>query len=288
MKILRIEELVFGADDVATGTRYFEDWGLQKAESGANGADFTMPSGQVIKVRAAGDAALPMTAEQGSTLREAIWGVDHKSALEEIATELSRDRNVRRDADGTLHTVDPHGFAIGFRVAAPKVVSAPVPLNRLNRPFDGSERVRPTRIGHLVYGVTRAKEAEGAAFYVDRLGFRISDRSADFGDFLRASGSLDHHNLGLFNFRDKAGFGHIAFEVASFDEVMLGGQYMKSRGWKPQNRPGRHIVGSNTYWNFVSPCGGNTEYFSDMDLMDDNWQPRVWQKFPGAHIWAME
>ncbi len=69
---------------------------------------------------------------------------------------------------------------------------------------------------------------------------------------------------------------------------MLGGQYMKSRGWKPQNKPGRHIVGSNTYWNFVSPCGGNTEYFSDMDMMDDNWQPRIWPKFPGAHIWAME
>jgi len=124
--------------------------------------------------------------------------------------------------------------------------------------------------------ITRAKEAEGQNFYVDRLGFRISDRSADFGDFLRAAGALDHHTLGLFNFRDKAGFGHIAFEVSSFDEVMLGGQYMKRQGWKPQNKPGRHIVGSNTYWNFNSPCGGNTEYFSDMDLMDDNWQPRIW------------
>jgi hypothetical protein len=25
-----------------------------------------------------------------------------------------------------------------------------------------------------------------------------------------------------------------------------------------------------------------------MDLMDDNWQPRIWEKFPGAHVWAME
>jgi hypothetical protein len=288
MKILRVEELTFGAEDVAAGTKYFEDWGLEKTGGGAAGADFTMPSGQVIKVRAASDGSLPMTAESGSTLREAIWGVDTKAALDEIAAELSRDRNVRRDADGTLHTVDPHSFAIGFRVAAPKTVPEPVPLNRLNHPFDGAQRVKPIRIGHLVYSITRAKEAEGAAFYVDRLGFRISDRSADFGDFLRASGSLDHHNLGLFNFRDRAAYGHIAFEVASFDEVMLGGQYMKGRGWKPQNKPGRHIVGSNTYWNFVNPCGGATEYFSDMDMMDDNWQPRIWEKFPGAHVWAME
>jgi catechol-2,3-dioxygenase len=288
MKILRIEELVFGAEDAAAGTRYFEDWGLEKIDRRASGADFTMPSGQVIKVRAASDASLPMTNESGSTLREAIWGVDNRGSLDAIADELSKDRQVRRDADGTLHTVDPHGFGVGFRDAAPKIVAEPVPANRLNRPFDGSERVKPTRIGHVVYQITRAKEAEGQNFYVDRLGFRISDRSPDFGDFLRAAGSLDHHNLGLFNFRDKASFGHIAFEVSSFDEVMLGGQYMKSRGWKPQNKPGRHIVGSNTYWNFNSPCGGNTEYFSDMDMMDDKWQPRIWEKFPGAHIWALD
>ena len=288
MKILRIEELMFGAEDVAAGTKYLDDWGLETIARSDKGGDFTMPSGQVIKVRAANDDSLPMTNETGSALREAIWGVDNRASLDEIATELSRDRNVRRDADGALHTVDPHGFAIGFRVAAPKLVPEPVPANRLNHPFDGKQRVKPRRIGHLVYWVTRAKEAEGQNFYVDRLGFRISDRSADFGDFLRAAGSLDHHNLGLFNFREKAGFGHIAFEVTSFDEVMLGGQYMKRQGWKPQNKPGRHIVGSNTYWNFHSPCGGNTEYFSDMDLMDDNWQPRIWEKFPGAHVWAME
>ncbi len=288
MKILRVEELVFGAEDVAAGTKYFDDWGLQTIARSDKGGDFTMPSGQVIKVRSSADGALPMTNEGGSTLREAVWGVDSKATLDEIATELSRDRNVRRDADGSLHTVDPHGFAIGFRVADEKPVPAPVPKNRLNRPFDGSERVKPSRIGHLVYWVTRGKEAEGQKFYVDRLGFRVSDRSADFGDFLRAAGSLDHHNLGMFSFRDKAGYGHIAFEVPSFDEVMLGGQYMKSQGWKPANKPGRHIVGSNTYWNFVSPCGGNTEYFSDMDMMDDNWQPRVWEKFPGAHVWSAD
>lgn len=288
MKILRIEELVFGAEDVAAGTKYFADWGLETIAHGDAGGDFTMPSGQVIKVRSASDASLPAVAEQGPTLREAIWGVDTPRSLEEIGTALRSDREVKRDANGTLHTRDPHGFAIGFRVAAPKLVPEPVPMNRLNRPFDGAQRVKPRRIGHLVYSITRAKEAEGQSFYVDRLGFRISDRSADFGDFLRASGSLDHHNLGLFNFRDRAAYGHIAFEVDSFDQVMLGGQYMKRQGWKPQNKPGRHIVGSNTYWNFVSPCGGATEYFSDMDLMDDNWQPRIWEKFPGAHVWAME
>src|SRR5579872_163082 len=117
MKILRVEELVFGAEDVAAGTRYFDDWGLEAIERTDKGGDFTMPSGQVIKVRSASDGSLPMTSEAGSTLREAIWGVDNRGSLDAIAAELSKDRQVRRDADGTLHTVDPHGFGIGFRVA---------------------------------------------------------------------------------------------------------------------------------------------------------------------------
>ena len=289
MKILRIEELVFGAEDAAAGVKFFEDWGLQKLGANGTGADFTMPSGQVIKVRAAGDTALPSTQEKGSTLREELWGVDNARSLDEIETELSRDREVRRGNDGSLHTRDPHGFAIGFRVAQAKAIppEAPAP-SRLNQPFDTKLRAKPKRIGHVVNWVTKAKEREGAEFYLDRLGFRLSDRSADFGDFMRAAGSLDHHNLGMFNFRDVVGYGHIAFEVASFDEVMVGGQYMKAQGWKPSNKPGRHIVGSNTYWNFQSPCGGNTEYFSDMDMMDDKWEPRVWEKFPGAHIWSAD
>ncbi len=288
MKILRIEELVFGAEDAAAGVKYFEDWGLENLGANGTGADFGMPSGQVIRVRAAGDASLPSTLEKGSTLREEFWGVDNEASLDEIERELSRDREVRRGNDGSLHTRDPHGFALGFRVAQPKTPPAdPVP-SRLNKPFDTKLRAKPKRIGHVVNWITKAKEREGAEFYVDRLGFRVSDRAPDFGDFLRAAGSLDHHNLGMFNFRDFAGYGHIAFEVASFDEVMVGGQFMKKAGWKPQNKPGRHIVGSNTYWNFVSPCGGSTEYFSDMDMMDDEWQPRVWEKFPGAHIWSTD
>ena len=43
MKILRVEELVFGADDVAAGTRYFDDWGLETISTGDRGGDFTMP-----------------------------------------------------------------------------------------------------------------------------------------------------------------------------------------------------------------------------------------------------
>ena len=42
------------------------------------------------------------------------------------------------------------------------------------------------------------------------------------------------------------------------------------------------------FWNFQNPGGGNAEYFYDMDVMDDEWKPRVWEKFPGLAHWVME
>jgi len=288
MKILRVEEIIYGVDDIPAATKFYEDWGLELTSRGAQGTDFALPSGQIIRVRGAADSTLPATAESGSTLRETIWGVDNQASLDEIGAVLGRDREVTRGADGILHARDAHGFAIGFQIAAPKVIPESPAPSRRNRPFEAARQVRPRRLGHVVYFVTAGKQIEGSDFYTERLGFRVSDRAKDMGDFLRAPGSCDHHNLGLFWFQDKARFGHVAFEVGSFDEVMIGGKHMQRAGWKASNKPGRHIIGSNIFWNFQNPAGGNSEYFYDMDIMDDDWKPRIWENFPGLAHWVTE
>ena len=86
----------------------------------------------------------------------------------------------------------------------------------------------------------------------------------------------------------RAAFDHAAFEVRDIDEIILGGKFMKSRGWKANTPVGRHILGSNLFWYFNNPCGGRTEYFADMDLMDDDWKPRVWEQHPGFAMWLLE
>src|SRR5579875_3102351 len=55
MKILRIESLVYGVDDLDASIRYYEDWGLALERRGTHGADFVLPSGQTICLRANGD-----------------------------------------------------------------------------------------------------------------------------------------------------------------------------------------------------------------------------------------
>src|SRR5581483_11846506 len=101
MKVVGIEEVIYGSDDPAVGTRYFDDWGVPCIERASTGADFRLPSGQLVRVRGTGDAALPAAPEGPVTAREVIWGVDSKASLDALGAELARDREVKTDAAGT-------------------------------------------------------------------------------------------------------------------------------------------------------------------------------------------
>lgn len=287
MTILRIESLAYGVEDVEAGIRYFEDWGVPLVVRGTRGADFRLPSGQAILIRQAADKSLPATTEPGSTLREIVWGVDSARSLKAIGAGLARDREVAAGADGTLHARDECGYAIGFRRAASNRSAGKKAPSRMNRPFDPERRARPRKIGHIVYQVARGDLEKATAFYRERLGFRLSDGTKG-GNFLRCEGTNDHHSLFLLSRPDRRAFDHIAFEVSGIDEIILGGKHMKSRGWQANTPVGRHVLGSNLFWYFNNPCGGRTEYFADMDLMDDDWKPRVWEQHPGFAIWLME
>ena len=288
MKIRRVESMLYGVDDTEAGVRYYRDWGLQMKSQTAGAAEFTMPSGQTIVLKPASDASLPKAPNAGPTVREVTWGVDNQASLDEIRAELSRDREVRADSDGSLHSHDDSGFGIGFRIANVVATSAASGGERMNKPFDPPRSAAPRRIGHVVYSIKRADQQKAGEFYTKRLQFRVTDHTGDLGDFMRCNGSNDHHNLFLVTAPNHAAFNHVAFEVRDFDEIIFGGKNMKSRSWKPDSTPGRHILGSNLFWYFVNPSGGNTEYFADMDLMDDDFQTRHWEKNPGFAMWMLD
>lgn len=291
MTILRIESLIYGVEDLEAGARYFEDWGLQAVARGPRGAEFRLPSGQSILLKPVADSSLPASAESGSTLREIVWGVDSARSLERIGKDLARDRYVNAGADGTLHARDDTGFAIAFRRstarAAKKSAGKKAAPLRMNRPFDPERRARPGRIGHVVYDIEQADLEKASAFYHERLQFRVSDRTPG-GHFLRCQGTHDHHSLFLLSRPNRRAFDHVAFEVGGIDEIVLGGKYMMRHGWKPHTPVGRHILGSNLFWYFHNPCGGRTEYYADMDQLDDRWKTRNWETHPGYAMWIMD
>jgi catechol 2,3-dioxygenase-like lactoylglutathione lyase family enzyme len=229
-------------------------------------------------------------------VREVVWAVDTPETLETIAAELVTDRDVRSGGDGTIHSADALGAAIAFRVSRhiPTALDLPetntVGTNpRRNRPAEGAARriARPSRFGHVVYWAPGDIEA-AAAFYIDRLGFRITDRVGNGGIFLRCAGTTDHHNVLLQQQGDYLGFQHVAYEFRDFDEVMLLGAHMEAQGWRTNVGPLRHNIGSSLSWYIWNPAGGLAEAYCDMDSADDDWQVRTFD--PGdpsfyGHAW---
>jgi catechol 2,3-dioxygenase-like lactoylglutathione lyase family enzyme len=269
-----IESVTYGVEDLDAGARFFQEFGLAEAERGQNGATCLTKEGTAIHLRLAQDRSLAPPIESGPTIREVVWGVKSKSDLEAIAAELSKDREVSKGADGKLSSVDPNGVAISFQVTQRKEVPVsppqPHPLNQRAKFYD---RAAPEHIAHVVFFTPNLKQT--VDFYIERLGFLLSDTLTGLGKFLRCSS--DHHNLFLVN-HERKGLNHVSFRLKDFDEIMAGKEFLEKRGWRPVWGPGRHVIGSNLFYYFANPCGAYVEYYADMDCITDPnaWTAREW------------
>src|SRR2546422_5364428 len=73
-----IESVTYGVQDLSAGARFFEEFGLAKAECGQSGATYLTQEGTAVHLRLAGDPGLPPPIESGPTVREVVWGVRSK------------------------------------------------------------------------------------------------------------------------------------------------------------------------------------------------------------------
>ncbi len=295
MTIKRVEGITYGVEEMPVCIDFLDNWGLEKIEAGVTGAVFKTPENQTISLRLKTDTALPPTNEDGSTAREITWGVNTKEALDQLGSDLAADREVTEDSGGGLHTWDDSGNYFALRMADITDVQQPEPqmnfherIARTNERYWPDEKVQPLRIGHVVYSLPEEGNWAAAQFYMERLNFLLSDRSKDGGTFMRCDGSTFHHSLFLFHRRGTHRyFNHVAFELNSFDQMMLGGTQMRARGAVSVSGPGRHSLGSNWFWYFKNPCGGDIEYFADMDRLDENWEPGFWDEAPPYARWML-
>ncbi len=296
MGIVGVDSAVFGVEDVEAARRFCRDYGLLEVEHGAAGAAFEALDGTNVVLRRAEDTSLPPAPVKGATGRETVWGVSDKAALEQIGAELAKDRQVRRDAAGVLHTMDDEGLALGFQVtkrhaykAEPKPfnVSGLPPQRPMNHRVDFTELGHARSLGHIVFW--SADPDRSMKFYLDRLGFKVSDHVKKGGVFARAPGSHDHHNL-FFILKPDAttSFQHLECHFGDFQEVVINGGYVSRQGWKTARGPGRHVLGSNYFWYFVTPMGGAFELSADIDQIDDNWVPGEFESLADVSGWLTQ
>lgn len=283
MNIIGPDALVFGVDDLAACSRYLIDYGLQPVDVTAEGGRFEALDGTAVILAHRDDPALPASLGTASQLRKTVYGVADAATLDAIAAELGRDREVRRLPDGSIETQDDMGFALGFQLSVRRPIS--LPAETVNAPGASAQRpanqvaasdstpIRPRTLSHVVYFVPDAALAE--AFYVQRLGFRCTDRFTGVGPFLRPAGTLDHHTLFLIQTPPfMKGVEHFTFHLGGPSELMQAGTRFVNQGYQSFWGPGRHRFGSNWFWYFNSPLGCHVEYDADMDLHDDQWQAR--------------
>lgn len=294
MGIHGIASVTYAVDDVPLCTRFFTDFGLEALDVSGTEATLATQEGQQVRLRPLDDPSLPAALEEGPTIREVVWGVDSADDLRRMGTALAVDRDVREDADGSLHTTDLSGFGLGLAVVPKRPYtgsdrhrnSGP-DVQRWNDSVDAYGRGRPLRISHVALNIRKEGREAATDFYLERLGFRATDRVLQVGTFMQAECDDEHHNLLLCHRPDRPGINHTSYEVRDFDEVIEGGNHMLAQGWKEARRLGRHTIGSNVFRFFHAPCGGRVEYAADMDRVDARRETRVHEVTPPHHIWTL-
>lgn len=289
MAITGIARLIYGLGDMEASTRFFDDFGLRPVAASDGSSRFDLPEGSQVILRPHGDPLLPASSIVGDGVREVIWGVDSKEAMDALLDDLRSDRAVTVDDHGIAHFLTDFGIAMGLMIfnrkpviCAPDPVNAPGHVRRLNQHRKWRLRAVPKGIAHVVFAVPDYRE--GYAFMRDRLGFRLSDDQRGFGMYLRADGTNNHHNLLLLNasapFPGMDGqhrFHHANFAVEDIDEIMVGANHMVRQGWEASHLGlGRHRIDSALFYYIPCPAGGEAEYGADADYVDDSWVPREW------------
>lgn len=150
----------------------------------------------------------------------------------------------------------------------------------LTRPMDGY-LTGELGMGHAVIGVTDF--AACFDFYVDVLGFRVSDTFRGFIAFLHCNPR--HHSLAIVG-TDRPGLRHIMLETRSIDDVGLAIDIAKRRGELTRTL-GRHTNDKAVSFYVETPSGWEIEYgWSGLQVDDEVWIVR--QLAGPTSLWGHE
>ena len=262
MGIHCITHVELAVPDLDAGRDFYREFGLDEVSPG-----------ELAPARGGRQLRLDRASKRG--LVELGLGVDAGLDISRLQARLSAlDAVSQRDGD-TLRVVEPAtGLRVWLTVAPriPPLTTKPRDLSeqRGARRVDPRDRPTPGKLGHVVIASSDAPSTQ--RFFVEGLGFRVSDRLANGAAFLRCS--RDHHNL-LVQPGPRYFLHHMAWELPDVDTVGRAG--MRMTNLNPDHHTwglGRHLIGSNYFWYLRDPAGNFAEYYSDMDVIqdDDNWQ----------------
>ena len=190
-----------------------------------------------------------------------------------------------RDADGT-----PVQLIVARKVSptehAQPIVSSPPPAGKGAAPSrSAAPAVQPRHLSHVL--LFTPDVLRQVAFYTDVLGLRLSDRSGDIIAFVHGAHASDHHLL-AFAKSHAPGYHHSSWDVRSFDEVGLGAEQVRAKGYAKGWGVGRHVLGSNYFYYAQDPWGSWAEYSHGIDFVpaDVEWPATDHPPEDSFYVWG--
>lgn len=286
IKVTDIAYVRFEAPDLDVVEAFFTDFGLRRSAR----------TDDTLYLRGLGDEGfvhITHRAEQPSFVGLG-FAASSLAELEKLAAHDDFSPIAELDGPGggaVVTATDPNGFRVdvvanrgsvgALPAKQPGVRNDAIEQPRTGAPLrleSGPSQVK--RLGHCVIDVVDFRTSE--AWYKQHLGLVTSDEIAldddrSLGAFLRCdrgAAYVDHHTLFLVGL-GRAKFGHAAFEVADFDDLMLGNTHLANAGHTHQWGIGRHILGSQIYDYWLDPNGHMVEHWTDGDLFNDETPPNT-------------
>ena len=143
-----------------------------------------------------------------------------------------------------------------------------------------------TKLGHVVLNCSNLERS--VRFYTEVLGCEISDVYADDmmpGGMVFMRFNADHHGIALVGTMDGPSpnfeLNHIAFEVASLDEVVLARNHLKAHG-VAVDFEGRRRAGVQIAVEFRDPDGHRLEIYWGLDRVGSDGYIRPAKEWKGA------
>ncbi|MBP7335705.1 VOC family protein [Niveispirillum sp.] len=278
MSIIKVEDLAFvrfQVPDLAEMRKFLEDFGLNCAEREGR-----------IYARGTDGAPFLHVSQKGESR---FIGLGFRARSRADLDLLARHEGVPVQPADTpgggylIRLTDPDGHLVdvlaeqSFNPAEPLAPQAPFNSLGERRRLSVPVRIDPApshvrRLGHAMIMV--GDYAMSSAWYRERLGLIPSDQvevepNVPIGAFMRMDkGDIptDHHTLAMVASPGRPGFGHAAFEVDGFDDLMKGHSYLKERNREHAWGVGRHKLGSQIFDYWRDPWGNELEHWTDGDV----------------------
>jgi len=161
-------------------------------------------------------------------------------------------------------------------------------LERLGRPLGLPFRI--AKLGHVVLNVTDLERA--VMFYTQVLGFSVSDIYPPEmvpGGMVFMRCNADHHGVALVGSLTRASesleLNHLAFEVATLDEVVRAGHHLRRHG-VAIDFEGRRRAGCQIAVEFRDPDGHRLEIYWGVDQIASDGTVRPATEWKGVNSLA--